>query len=279
MRTIRMAAAVLMLMAASFAATSATTAGASTTVTPRVAVYPSTGLARGDVIWVAGSGLQPYQSVDLIQCERMSGGLEGCPASKTVTADSRGRVLTRFRLEDPVNYDVGAGGGINMYCRADHCRILMSYENANGDREEVQSRELQFIGSPATIKVTPSTNLRFKQWVKVSGTAYGAKGHVVKVWEDECYDLVQDTGCEAPLAPRWTRVRSDGTWSVVYRVQRVLPTEAWPSGYVDCAGPLDERLGSCQMVVAVLDSNGRPDKTFGVSSVGEPHGWLEFAAQ
>ncbi len=154
----------------------------------------------------------------------------------------------------------------------------MSYENANGDREEVQSRELEFIGSPATIKVTPSTNLRRKQWVKVSGTAYGAQGQVVKVRQDECFDLVQATGCEAPPTPRWTRVRNDGTWSLAYRVQRILPTEAWPSGYVDCAGPVDERLGECQMVLAVLDPKGRPDNTFGVSSVGEPHAWLEFAA-
>jgi hypothetical protein len=115
--------------------------------------------------------------------------------------------------------------------------------------------------------------------VKVAGTAFGAEGRTLKIREQSCYRLSQGSGCFGDLPFTWTKVRSDGTYSVSYQVRRFLPAADWPGaipGFMDCAD-FSEALGECQITVAVLNSMGHRDNTFGISSIGDPRGKLEFS--
>lgn len=281
-----MSMAVLMLLAAALVATGTTTAGASTTSsTPSVQVLPSTGLARGSVVVVSASGLRPYRHLDVIQCDHFTPNADtetepgNCIPTTTTSANGSGHVRVPVTLKDPVFFDVPAGDDEPVYCRADHCRIFLAWTDGNGVDHAVESPELKFKGSPATITVTPSTNLRTTQWVKVAGTAFGAEGHTLKIREQSCYRITQGSGCFGDLPFTWAKVRSDGTYSVSYQARRFLPSADWPGstpGFMDCAD-YSEALGRCQITVAVLNSKGQRDNTFGISSIGDPKGMLEFA--
>ena len=95
----------------------------------------------------------------------------------------------------------------------------------------------------------------------VSGTAFGAEGHTVRVLEEACFSIVQGSGCYGALPAVTTTVRADGTYAVHYRVRRLL------SDGTDCTGDI---LGFCELTVVVLDSAGNPDDTFGISRRGQP---------
>jgi hypothetical protein len=248
-------------------------------------VQPSTGLAKGSVVLVTASGLRAYRNLAVVQCDHFTPNADveaepgNCSATRTTSADGSGRVRVWVTLKDPVFYDVPAGDDQAVYCRADHCRIFLVWTDANGVDHALRSPELKFKGSPATVTVSPSTNLKTTQWVKVAGTAFGAEGRTLKVREQSCYRLNQGSGCFGDLPFTWTKVRSDGTYSVSYQVRRFLPSADWPGsipGFMDCAD-FSEALGACQITVAVLNSKGQRDNTFGISSIGDPKGMLEFA--
>lgn len=278
----RVVLAVLALLAAGLAVSGGTTASATTTSpSPYVKVFPSRGLAGGRTVLVAGAGLPKRTEIAVIQCEFLQTNRpdRGCSPTKTVTSDRWGRVLTRVELSDPVRYNGPFGAGYPMYCRADHCRVILAWGDPElGEQESVESRELVFKGAPATIAVRPSTDLRRKQWVTVTGTAFGAEGHRVGVREHLCYDLVQETGCFGDLAYVWTRVQEDGTFRTRYLARRFVPTDFLGRGYADCAEDPAERFADCSMTAVILDRQGRPDDSFGDAEMfGDPRGLLEFA--
>jgi hypothetical protein len=68
-------------------------------------------------------------------------------------------------------------------------------DRSAGSIQALASAPLEFVGSPATITATPSTNLRRKQWVQAAGTAFGARGRTIAVVEEACFSLVQGSGC------------------------------------------------------------------------------------
>jgi hypothetical protein len=244
---------------------------------PWVSVHPSSGLRGGDVVHVDAGGFAPGQSLDLIQCDTLPASpAEGCPVAKTVTADSHGRVHTRLQLTDPLIHAQEVGRGYPVYCRTDGCHVFVSFVEGNGERQGAESRALTFTGSPATIAVSPSTNLRARQWVTVTGTAYGAEGHRVGVREHVCFNIVQDVGCYGDLAYTWTHVKSNGTFKVSYLARRYVPNGSEPP--VDCAGDPFERLGDCMMGAVILDRAGQPDDSFGFAETfGDPKAPLTFA--
>ncbi len=284
MRTVRVIVAFLVVLAGGLSATGTAPAAASRTPpTPSVRVFPSRGLSGGHTVLVFGSGLPPRQEMSVIQCGYFATNSpeEGCTPTKTVTTDRWGRVLTRLLLKDPVIYGGPSSAGSPTYCRADHCRVILAWGDPwAGEQEGVESRELSFKGSPATIEVTPSTDLRRKQWVRVTGTAYGAEGRRVGIREHLCYDIIQDADCYGDLGYVWTRVKRDGTFRALYPVRRFVPTGFLGGRYVDCAEDPFELLGSCSMTAVVLDRHGRPDNSFGYAELfGDPRGSLEFAAR
>jgi hypothetical protein len=276
---------VVMLLLSGLVSLGAPSASAYPPPSPPVSVSPSTGLAKGDVVLVSAAGLRPHRSLEVIQCDHFTPNADAetepgnCLPTATISADGSGRVRVRVALKDPVFYDVPAGDDQQVYCRADHCRIFLAWTDLHGVEHALQSPELKFTGSPATLTVTPSTNLRTTQWVKVAGTAFGAEGHTLKIREQSCYHINQGSGCFGDLPFTWTKVRSDGTFSVSYQVRRFLPAADWPGttpGFMDCTD-FGEALGDCQITVAVLNSRGQRDDTFGISSIGDPRGSLEFA--
>ena len=269
-------AAVLLVLATASLALSPP-AGAATDA-PTVGVSRASGLARGDVLRVRGQGFAPRQELRVVQCDTLSPDPSyGCPVVRTVTTDARGRVLTRVRLQDLLIDRQEFGDGRPVYCRADACRIFLASTDELGEQQGVGSRALRFTGSPATIAVTPSTDLRRDRWVRVTGTAYGAEGHRVRIGEHVCFSLVQATDCYGDLPFNWAQVRRDGTFATSLRVHRFVPTSTAPDGQVDCNGG-DELLGSCQVTVTVLDAVGRVDDSFGLSrTFGDPAAPLTFA--
>jgi hypothetical protein len=243
-----------------------------------VSVQPSTGLVDNSLVRVRAAGFAPGQELDLTQCDDLPAPPgEGCPVIKSVTADSNGRVATNVRVTDTLIHAQEVGAGYPVYCRADGCRIFLSSIDSNGERQGPGSAALKFRGSPATITVTPSTNLPARKWVTVKGTAFGAEGHRVGVREHICFNMVQDADCYGDLPYRWTKVKSDGSYRVSYLARRFVP----PGGgepLVDCAGDPFERLGDCSITAVILDTQGQPDDSFGMAErFGDPLGAITFA--
>lgn len=278
MRSARTVLAAVLLMLAATLTLGISSAGA--TSSPWVKVSPSRHLADGDVVTVAAAGLPPRETISVILCDHFEPNDldEGCFPDKTVTSDRKGRVLTKLTLDAAPIFGAPAGAGSPIYCRADHCRVFLVWgDPIEGVQQSVESRELQFTGSPATIEVTPSTNLRRRQWVTVTGTAFGAEGHRVGVREHVCYDIVQETACYGDLGYVWTKVHRDGTFRVSYLVRRFVPANGYDQP-VDCAGDPNERLGDCSVTAVILDRHGQPDNSFGYAEFfGDPRGLIEFA--
>ena len=253
---------------------------ASAGVSPPASAAPPTisvtGLARGSVVTVRATGITPGAAVRVNQCDSFTGLPDsGDCADLTVrTADAAGRLLTTVKLRDPVFKDVEFGDDRPVYCRADRCRIFLAWYAGTPAEDNppqvVASPVLEFTGSPATIAARPSSGLPSLKWVAVTGTAYGAEGHTIKVLEQGCFDIIQATGCYGQLPIKWGKVRADGTYQVKYPAQRHL------ADGTDCADP--EILGRCVVSVIVLDTLGRHDDTFGVRDRGDPQAVLAFAA-
>jgi hypothetical protein len=219
-------------------------------------------------VTVTATGLPAGTVVRLEQCDEKYGEYD-CATSMTATTDANGALTAQFRVEDPVYRIQEFGDSTPIYCRADVCRIFVSWIADDGSLRFVASPTLTFTGSPATISRRPAGELRDGQSVKVFGTAIGAAGQQVRVVEQACYDLVQGSGCYGRLVLASTRVRPNGKWHARVRVHQLL------ADGTDCAAP-DDILGTCLLVAEILDPSGVPDDSFGVSRIGDPSSLLSF---
>lgn len=234
-----------------------------------VQVVPSTDLAGGDTVAVSATGLTPSAEVQVIECDQFVGDPEqDCGDLTTTSASPSGAVSVGVALVDPVYRSEPFGDPTPVYCRADVCRIFLVWTDGTGTQQVAASDTLEFTGSPATIAVRPSSNLPRQRAVAVSGTAYGAEGHTVQVLEEACFSIVQGSGCYGQYPSVSTTVRSDGSYSVRYKVHRFL------ADGTDCADP--DILGACEVNVVVLDASGTPDDSFGVSRRGQPAAFVTF---
>ncbi|WP_170284672.1 neocarzinostatin apoprotein domain-containing protein [Kribbella amoyensis] len=237
---------------------------------PELRVSRTSGLAGGDRVGVTGRGFAPGSEVRIVQCDVFVDQVDGdCPDRAVTTAGSTGRIATRVTLGDPVFRRMEFGEPATVYCRADVCHLFVVGDAPDGSRLVLDSGALRFKGSPATITATPSTGLAASQWVAVRGTAYGAEGRQVRIVQQACYEIIQDTGCYGALTTVTTRVRADGRYATPYRVHRFL------ADGTDCTDP--DMLGGCVLSVTVLDRSGQPDDSFGYSANGDmktPLGFL-----
>jgi hypothetical protein len=199
--------------------------------------------------------------------EQQSGGYS-CPSGIPTTADPAGHVSVNITLVDPVHVTDPVGDDVPLYCRADHCRIFLVWNDSSGQQHAIASQRLFFKGAPATIAAKPDTNLPAKQFVRVTGTVYGASGRTLLIREEACYDIIQGRGCYGARPAVWTVVRPGGFYAAYYPVRRFL------ADGTDCTDP--SILGSCELNVEVLDHKGNPDNSFGVSFYGEPGAFLSF---
>ncbi|TDU88763.1 neocarzinostatin family protein [Kribbella voronezhensis] len=236
---------------------------------PSIQVSRTTGLAGGDQVRVTAHGFAPGSEVQVVQCDVFGDTPDRvCLNTLTVTAGATGRISTQVTLGDPVWWQRDVGQPRPTYCRADVCHLFAVGYDGAGQRLILESVALRFRGSPATISATPSTDLAAAQWVRVRGTAHGAEGHQVQIVERACFDIIQETGCYQPGKVVTTRVHSDGTYSTYYLAKRILVDGE------DCEA--DYNLGDCVLSVAVLDSAGQPDDSFGVFWFGDMSTPLAF---
>jgi hypothetical protein len=258
----------LVLATALGASAAVPTLAATASAEPAITVSPSTGLAGGDPVAVEANGLPPGASVRVNQCEPRNDSDYVCPDIATVTADAAGRLSTTVVLADPVWRSRPFGHASPVYCRADVCRLLLSWTDASGSEQTVSSDALEFTGSPATLEASPSTGLRRVQRVRVHGTAFGAEGRTVTVVQELCHDIVQDTGCGGAVLLRTGTVRADGTFAFPVKARRFMSEGTTPEQVHDCA--IWEFLNWCQLTAHVLDATGQIDESFGASSFGDP---------
>jgi len=236
-----------------------------------VDVSPSTGLAGGDVVHVGAAGLPPAVTVELIQCDIFFDSVDqDCFPTAFVTIGEDGMLSQDVTLSDPVYQNREFGDPQPVYCRADDCHIFVVWSDPEtGSTQVLSSPALEFIGSPATVTASPSTDLRKRQKVRVHGTALGAEGRAVKVFEEACFSIIQGSGCYGAFPIGSTTVSADGSWTI----GRVRVTRFLYDG-TDCSDP--GILGACEISVSILTASGASDDSFGVSRRGQPAVWLTF---
>ena len=240
-----------------------------TASTPSIQVSQSTGLSGGDRVRLSARGFAPGSAVRIVQCDVFVDNIDGdCPDSTEVVAGATGRISTKVTLLDPVFRRMEFGEPAEVYCRADVCRLFAVGDDAGGNRLVLSTQALKFKGSPATIVVSPASDLVDGQWVTVRGTARGAEGHQVRLVEHGCFEIIQETGCYGELPTVTTRVRADGSYVARYKVGRFL------GDGTDCTEPFI--LGECVISVTVLDRAGQPDDSFGFSPNGDMKAALLF---
>jgi hypothetical protein len=266
----RTIAAAVIAAATSIATFATPWAAASATDAPTLTVTPAKHLRNGDTVHLAASGIAPGTPVRIIQCDQFNDDPEqDCPNVTTVTSSSTGRLALDVTVKDFLFRNQPFGDPRPIYCRADICRLFAVWPDATGTNQSAATRELHFIGSPATISVSPSTNLYANETVHVTGTAYGAGPRRVQVSEEACYSIVQGSGCYGQLKVRTLRAQSDGSFSLSYTVHRYL------SDGTDCADA-NNILGACEVTATILKADGTPDNSFGLSSRGQPAAFLTF---
>jgi hypothetical protein len=250
--------------------TGAAGAAHATSTTPVVTVSPSHGLRGGDTIHVAGSGITPSASVQVIQCNSYSNDPdENCSPTTTTSADPTGAVSLDITVASVVYQSQDIGDSVPNYCRADGCHIFLAWTDANGQPQVASSNPMEFAGAPARIHARPSSALTNNEKIRVNGSAYGAFGHRVQIVEEACYDIAQGSGCYGALPAVTTWIKPNGTFAIHYRAQRFL------ADGTDCASA--DILGSCEMTVIVL-THGQPDDSFGVSAIGQPAAQITFTS-
>jgi len=236
---------------------------------PQMSVSPKLHLSEGDHVTVHASGLPPGSIARIVQCDQFNDDSSlDCPDLTSVPVNAKGSFSTSVALADPVFRSEPFGDATPVYCRADVCRIFVVWTDADGATQSLTSQRLWFLGAPATIAVTPGSDLRQDQVVQASGAAKRAQGQVVELVEEACYSLVQGSGCYGTTPAVTTRVRSDGTWSRGVTVHRFL------ADGTDCTDP--DILGACQVTARVIGRDGQPDDTYGVSRIGAPGAYITF---
>ncbi len=260
-----------MMLSTTGNSTAASAVGRSARSTAQVSVSPWRGLAAGDTIRVYAPGITPLASVRVIQCDAYLGDPDqDCNTALTTTASASGVVWTTLTLRDPVYEARGDASPRPVYCRADQCRIFLVWTDSGGNEQVKQSTRLRFPGLPATVAITPAQQVYRNQTVQVTGTAHGAQGRRVQIFEEACYNIIQGWGCEDQGKVRTTKVNSHGSFAISYVVHRFFSRGDQTFDCNDIA-PL-----YCEVTAVVLNSDGQPDDTFGVANYGQPAALLSF---
>ncbi len=257
--------------AAAAPAPPAANAAALLAVEPTASAHPSRGLDSHTYVIVKGSGLPPGTPIRVVQCDQPSyevdGDVLGCPVLRTSSTDGTGTFNDSVNPFPLVYRSLEYGDPVPVYCRADICRYYLEWTDAAGELHSVPSGLLHFVGAPATVALSQSTGLADGQQVIVTGSAKGSLGRYVTIVQARCYQLVQGSGCSGQLPLVSVPLRDDDTFRVKVPVYRHL------ADLTDCR----DEFFPCRLIAVVLDTDGRPDDTFGVSSLGDPGVVVTFA--
>ncbi|BCJ70567.1 hypothetical protein CS0771_01110 [Catellatospora sp. IY07-71] len=241
-------------------------------VAPTASAHPSRGLDAYTYVIVKGSGLPPNTLVRVVQCDQPSsevdGDVLGCPVLRTGSTGEAGTYNDSFYPFPLVYRSLEYGDPVPVYCRADICRYYLEWTDPlTGELRSVPSSLLYFVGAPATIALSQATGLTDGQQVIVTGSAKGSQGRYVTIVQARCYQLVQGSGCSGQLPLVSVPLRHNDTFRVKVPVYRYL------ADLTDCR----DEFFPCRLIAVVLDTDGRPDDTFGVSSLGDPGVVVTFA--
>ncbi|GAA1642859.1 hypothetical protein ACFQY4_06550 [Catellatospora bangladeshensis] len=239
---------------------------------PTASAHPSRGLDAYTYVIVKGSGLPPSTPIRVVQCDQPSyqvdGDVLGCPVLRTGSTDGAGSYNDSFNPFPLVYRSLEYGDPVPVYCRADICRYFLEWTDAvTGELHSVPSGLLYFVGAPATVALSQSAGLVDGQQVIVTGSAKGSQGRYVTIVQARCYQLVQGSGCSGQLPLVSVPLRDNDTFRVKVPVYRHL------ADLTDCR----DEFFPCRLIAVVLDTDGRPDDTFGVSSLGDPGVVVTFA--
>jgi hypothetical protein len=235
---------------------------------PTLSVTPHDHLRGGDPVVVRATGLPASTDVSLVQCtffDPFGDPLEQpyCYPKLAATTDATGVLDTTVHVGDPVFVNEPFGDPMPIYCRADQCRIFVSWVDSTGTPQAIGSQRLRFTGLPATIAANPTLALADGQRVVVTGTAFGGQGRKVVIVEEACYSMVQGAGCYGTRVLTTGRVGPRGGWWLPVHVHRYL------ADGTDCSDP-EAITGVCQLTARILKSDGTPDDSFGVARLGQP---------
>lgn len=244
------------------------------TVAPRVTVNPFTGLHDGDPVTVAAHGLPPHTTVNIVECDTPTQYDEdeffnGClPSLTTATTDGAGRLRVSLAIPAVTDYYQEPNENPDPeYCRDDMCRVFVEWTDTAG-HQSVGTRPMHFVGSAATIAISPGAGLTNGIRVRVTGRAKGSTGHYVRIVEQTCDFSLAQQGCGDTVTLATLRLTRRDTFSGHVRLYQHFP------GGVDCPNLNTEDL--CLLTAVVLNADGVPDDTFGVSSLGDPGVDLQF---
>jgi hypothetical protein len=262
---------ILAVAAATVITSSSATAAPTTPAAAHVSVHPSHGLDIYSVVTVSATGIAHDTTVNVIECDvpttQTDDGAQGCAAIATPTTNARGALSVSLNAQDPVYRYEPFGDPVPIYCRADVCRFFVEWTSADGVLHSVATAAMHFKGSPATIAASPSTGLADETRVHVTGSAKGSSGRYVTIVEESCFQIIQGDACLGAIPLTTVELRGNDTYSASVPVFRYLGDGE------DCVGS----FYGCQLSVTVLNSDGEPDDTFGVSRLGQPNVAIAFA--
>lgn len=189
---------------------------------PGVWVSPGTGLEAGDPVRVTARGLPAAMTVTVFLCQWPADEWSWCETSLgRATTTVRGTLSLRVRVADPVYYTPDpAIQPQPIYCRADTCRVFVTWTDATGAPVSVGSAPLEFTGSPATVTASPDTDLQDLQQVRVTGTAYGSHAGSVQIWQHECASHFGEVACWSDVLLATVPLRRDDTFAATVRVHK-----------------------------------------------------------
>ena len=169
-----------------------------------ITVTPDTGLVDEQAVAVEVSGLTPNTEFEVLQCSNAAAPAEGFCARAGV-ADVGLLGLVRSDADGTISDDgvvqavIGEIDGRSYDCRAPSASCAIVVVDGDGDfpsRPVLAAAALEFTADgslvPATLTVTPATNLSDGQFVHFEGTGFDPDGH---------WNFHRCRGVQAPRGP------------------------------------------------------------------------------
>lgn len=165
--------------------------------TASIAVTPDTGLVDEQAVFVEGTGFPADTELFVSECS--VGASPRCASVSLADPGFLGSIRTdasgEFSGEAVVQAVIESSDGTTIDCRPAAASCILQAKEIPGPGAVLAAAAIAFdpdapLGSPATLTVTPSTNLRDGQFVQVEGTGFDPDGH----WNIEY--------CQGVTAPR-----------------------------------------------------------------------------
>jgi hypothetical protein len=170
-------------------------ASAATVALPSITITPNIGLTDGQVVSVSGSGFTPGASLAAVECNGKATGVTGCDTSSIdpITVGSTGTFTVTF------NAATGPIG--NGTCGTGAADALCFIAIGTTSDALVADASIAFAGGPG-VSLTPSTGLSNTQSVTLNGADFTPGDNVYAI---ECLaTATSEAGCDTSTATPMT---------------------------------------------------------------------------